>query len=227
MIHIDGDPLTYRRRLKHDAAKFKDASTDSQKGDIAHRHLLLQKRLVLFQEIQSCFMPEVIGLCMSAADTQSPESLHLFLPHEAHLPLSLTAAGQHLLSIESKLRHAQASDSLTELCQSLTVYSHPRMSKIQEATGQKALMRANTLLQKSKDWTDVIANKYRVARSTLLQLQGPGSWELHFKELKTEDVRPMTDSEERPNASKKLKANPPSVSHQTLSKPVSYKCISS
>ena len=162
-------------------------------------------------------MPEVIGLRMSAADTQSPESLRLFLPHEARIPLSLTAAGQHLLDIKSKLRHAHASDSLTELRQSLAVYSHLRMSKIQEATGQKALTRANTLLQRSKDRTDVIANKYQVARQTLLKLQGPGTWELHFKDLKTEDVRPMTDPEERPNATKKSKADRPSVGHRTLS----------
>jgi hypothetical protein len=119
--------------------------------------------------------------------------------------------------IEAKLRNAQALDALGELRQSLAVYSHLRLSKIQEATGQRALTRANALLQKSKARTDAIADKYRVARAALMKLKDPGEWELHLRELKTEDVRPMTDSKDQTNTAKRKKTDPTSFGHRTLS----------
>jgi hypothetical protein len=172
---------------------------------------------VLFQEVQNRFMPEAVGRRTSAAGTQFPESLCLVLPHHLPSSLSLTTSGRHLLMIEAKLRNAQALDALGELRQSLAVYSHLRLSKIQEATGQRALTRANALLQKSKARTDAIADKYRVARAALMKLKDPGEWELHLRELKTEDVRPMTDSKDQTNTAKRKKTDPTSFGHRTLS----------
>ncbi|KAF9509446.1 hypothetical protein BS47DRAFT_1396881 [Hydnum rufescens UP504] len=149
-----------QHHLTNDIARLKGVGTDTQKADVAHRSLLLQKRLVLFQDAQNCFMPEAVGCRLPTSETSTPQSLCLFLPHDLAVPLSLTPSGKHLLTVEAQLQHAQVSDALSELHQSLAVYSHLRMSKIQEATGQRALTQANNLLQKSKAHTDAIAKKY-------------------------------------------------------------------
>ncbi|KAF9514082.1 hypothetical protein BS47DRAFT_1392825 [Hydnum rufescens UP504] len=158
-------------------------------------------------------MPEAVGSHLPASETSTPQSLCLFLPHDLTVPLSLTPSSQHLLTVKAQLQHAQVSNALSELHQSLAVYSHLRMSKIQEATGQRALTQANNLLQKSKAHTDAIAEKYRVARAALMKLKGHGEWELCLQDLKNDDMRAMTEPGEHANSTKWRTTDPTSFGH--------------
>lgn len=206
-----------RRRLCFEASKLKSSSTDTQKANVEHRRLILQKRIAAFRDIQCLHMPEVAPFLLSDTriDHNTPETLPLYLPHE--LPLA-SRSSQNLCNAEAKLRFAQATDALAELRRSLSVFAHLRSFKIREVRGQRANTRANTLVEKSQSRTNAIAARYRDARDAYFKLEGSGAWEQQLQILKKEDIRPMVDHEERPQKSAaQMRKEGPREGHRVLS----------
>lgn len=142
----------------------------------------------------------------SLPDTNStpfPELWPLVLP--SVVPLRLRPAGslgESLAAIERRLRFAQATDALSDLCQRICVRSHLLRYKKNQVSGQQQSTRANALLRTAENKIKTAAERYRRARKAHLALLDGASNEdtAHLRELKDGDIRALDDSEINPNA---------------------------
>jgi hypothetical protein len=100
-----------------------------------------------------------------------------------------------LATIEDRLRHAEASDSLEDLRHHLRTRSFTNRFKIANVTGQIHNTRAQESQHCIDDKGRVAELRYRRAREALLKLRGKGSWEDSLKVLEQSDVRALNERE--------------------------------
>ncbi|KAF9505874.1 hypothetical protein BS47DRAFT_1306050, partial [Hydnum rufescens UP504] len=124
--------------LSFEVHKLKSSSTDTQKANVKHCQLALQKRLAGFCSIQTLHMPEVAALLLSDSrvNPDTPETSPLYLPHELLLTSCSLSLNSNLAIVEAKLHFAQVTDSLAELRHALSVFAHLKSYKIREVWGQ-------------------------------------------------------------------------------------------
>ena len=119
--------------------------------------------------------------------------MELPLPSSIPPPLRASTCPAPVVSIEERLREAQAFESLDDARRYLRQRTFASGFKIKNITGQRANTRA-------RQWINTINSKvvaaklsYRHARSRLLSLRGPGVWEQTLKVLSDADVRGVNE----------------------------------
>ncbi|KAF9512236.1 hypothetical protein BS47DRAFT_1363255 [Hydnum rufescens UP504] len=108
-------------RLCVETSKLKSSSTDTQRANVEHHQLALQRCLATFHGIQKLHMPETISLLLSdtRVDQNTLETIPLYMLNKLHLMPNEIPLNPHpdsgLFHVEAKLRFAQATDALAEL----------------------------------------------------------------------------------------------------------------
>ncbi|KIP01314.1 hypothetical protein PHLGIDRAFT_55306, partial [Phlebiopsis gigantea 11061_1 CR5-6] len=161
----------------------------------------LRRKILELRKAQLMYMP---GLsmhvrfredgCPDHLASLDAEHIPLYLPSDPALAgVQLTASSKELVDLESRLREAQAQEALDDLRSVLRTRTFANKYKIKNVTGQRSNVRA-------RSWQDTInrratacAAQYRRARTALLILRGPGTWERSLKVLEDNDIRAIND----------------------------------
>jgi hypothetical protein len=168
------------------------------------RQTILFRPIQRFREIQQVYMPG-----FDAKGTAHQEHLASSKPSDAvhvedcklYMPSDLSVANRRkycpggLATIEDRLRHAEASDSLENLRHHLCTRSFTNRFKIANITGQIHNTRARESQHRIDDKVRVAELQYRRAREALLKLRGKGPWEDSLKVLDHLDVRALNERE--------------------------------
>lgn len=172
------------------------ATTSTQIAALTRRRTVLLKDIQKFHQIQTSYMPGLRRFqrenSTPPADFSSqPELLPLNLPSSipSNSREDICTAGVD--SIETRLREAQCSESLADLRTQLIKRTYTNKYKERTASSQRAYTRFRTLQNQTEVKIKSAQTVYNTARSALLALKGPGSWEDQYQVLKREDVRGM------------------------------------
>ena len=135
-------------------------------------------------------MPTLAGLLPTAelgdAEMQS-ENILLYLPSAVGSRIPVMGG---LAEKETRLRLAQADDALAELRRLLRITVGLRDYKYtQLGPSQRAGTRARSLISRFQGKIDRCAERYRAARSALLNLDANGDWSQRLFELRKEHVK--------------------------------------
>lgn len=131
----------------------------------------------------------------------NPEDVQLWLPSEIASDQRRAACIEGLPEIELQLRTAQCGSSLEGLRQALRVKTRMVYFKNKNIRGQREGTRSRSIIDRIHKRAIHFVQKYRAARHAKLRLEGPGSWEETYRELRNEDIRGF--------ASGKPKTKPP------------------
>jgi hypothetical protein len=118
-----------------------------------------------------------------------PEAIPLRLPSALPSFIQKTSPFQ-LVPIESRCRLAQANDALSELRRLLRVtmtLGHYKTNDVPPSQQEKT--RASKLTGRFWDKVYRCAERYKVARNSLLALDPMGEWKTYLLELKDDDIR--------------------------------------
>lgn len=135
-----------------------------------------------------------------AVDTQAPDPLVVRLPSTIPTVPRTTICSAELLSMEKELRIAQADSSLDSVRMWLRHQTHGFQFKRKNVSGQRAVTKAYSKIQKVAKNIRQAARTYRVARQALVDLGVPvgedaGEYR-RFKVLLESDLRsPTLDKE--------------------------------
>ena len=147
-----------------------------------------------------------------------PEKILLYLP--SSLPNSVEY-DRRLLEIEWKLRHAQCTDALDDLRDSIRLRSYIYIDKRRFQRGQKANTCSRSILMRCDEKVTAAADRYRAGRGALLNLSpllDKVGWQSALRVLLHEDTLGMSiDSEDTRNKKRKRSSNRPSEGHRTVS----------
>ena len=105
-----------------------------------------------------------------------------------------------LQDIEWRLRHAQAHDALNDLRRHLRLCSHLFQYKDRFVRGQRENTRARNVIALAQEKVDADAERYRCARSALVNLSrslGKSGWESTLRVLEDDDIRLMSKGDPR------------------------------
>ncbi|KAF8958754.1 hypothetical protein BDZ97DRAFT_1668023 [Flammula alnicola] len=190
-------------------------ATDKQKTNLKLRMSTLKRKIEAWIEVQHMYIPSLRMVRARAHDAMDEQ---LEIPaHEVllRLPSSLTSTtpcDMRLLSIEWKLRQAQASDALDDLREGLRLRSYVLIDKARFQHGQVANTRANTIVVRCQAKVNAAANRYCAARSALAGLAprlGVEGWENLVPELKKGDIRAAAaEDDDSEKARKKQRRKP-------------------
>lgn len=140
---------------------------------------------------------------------EHPEDQPLFLPSALDEQQSMLCV-PGLAEIEQRLREGQLQESLERIRIQLHIKSRLIGDKQRNVRGQRPNTRAISKINANEAKIVAFAEKYRAARRALLVLAGNGDWEIEFRELRKEDVRPLAPEHARPKPAKgKTKGNVP------------------
>ncbi|KAH6890716.1 hypothetical protein BKA70DRAFT_1120446 [Coprinopsis sp. MPI-PUGE-AT-0042] len=170
----------------------------------------LQRKIDSWVSLQNSFMPPTVAL-RQAVDKQArvdegPEHIPLFLP--SSLCIHVAKFDRKLFACEQEYRVAQAETTLHQLRGLILLRTHMHKSKARYGSGHRYMTRSNSLLSDVNTRIAQTAERYRLARSCLVQLAtvtGNTSWANSLKELAQSDVRGLTDEDEGGEGQKKLK----------------------
>ena len=133
---------------------------------------------------------------------RQPENQTLFLPsHVTPSPRSIS----HLRAIETRLRVAQADDTLTETRRLLRItlgLADYRWTQVGHGQGPRT--RARALVDRYKARLQLAAEAYRAARGALVQLDPLGPWIGRLRELQDGDIRWPTREEGEAQSTREL-----------------------
>jgi hypothetical protein len=116
------------------------------------------------------------------------------------LPSTIPPSNRDLLCtnniahIEAELRKGQCRDSLDKLRRQLHTKSHFVKHRNLDLRGQQANTRANSFLAQLNSKINAAAEKYRVARSALLELVGTSELDWEFQSLEAKDIVAPVDT---------------------------------
>jgi hypothetical protein len=135
---------------------------------------------------------------LASSNPSSPvhvEDSKLYMPSDLSVSDCRKYCPDGLATIEDRLRYAEASDSLENLCHHLRTRSFTNRFKIANVTGQIHNTRACETQHGIDDKVRAAEFQYRRARDALLKLQGRGPWEDTLQELAQSDVRALNERE--------------------------------
>jgi hypothetical protein len=157
-------------------------------------------------------MPGLVGFLSETSkdnlemiDQEKPERMKLYLPSSIKTGTRDSVCTVQLMKIESELRHAQCYDALKGLRTQLRQRGYAGRVKRRQGGGQRYWLKSNTFLQQVNRRVKVYADMYKRARSAYLSLVGSGRWEQALQELKTEDIRGVSESLVREDEAETLK----------------------
>jgi hypothetical protein len=169
------------------------SSTNKQKADLVERSTSLYRRIQGWRKTQLSYTPFVARLLPNSGsdndgDTQQPESTPLYLP--SALPRRAHSDIRRALEIETRLRVAQADDSLAEIQRLRRVITGLWQFKKLNLSGEgnKPNTRVRTTHNRLQAKIQHFAARYQAARLALSQLDPEGAWQGWFLELKDMDI---------------------------------------
>ncbi|KAJ8515304.1 hypothetical protein ONZ45_g7245 [Pleurotus djamor] len=165
--------------------RFHKDKTVLQAAELQEKRNTLCRQIMAWREEQREHMPS-IGVSDRSIPSTNPELIPLRLPSSVP-PSSLLKS---LRKKEKRLRLAQVHDSLLELRRLLRItagLSHFKNTQV--GYGQSAKTRAQTQINRFKSKVNLVANRYRDARSALSTLDPQGTWTTKFLPLGQDDCR--------------------------------------
>jgi hypothetical protein len=190
--------IIYRRLLQ---AMSKLKSSNQRDLDLQDKRNALRARIEKWQQVQQVYMPGMAELRLDSNTGSTdyisyPERTPLHLPSSLPLRSRLAIAGG-LVDKERRMRTAQADDALADLKRMLRItmglwhYKHKQIGP-----SQRTSTRARTMINRYREKINRCADRYRTARSALLQLDPNGDWSIRLQELKHEDIKPPRRDED-------------------------------
>lgn len=119
----------------------------------------------------------------------NPEDVELWLPSRIPTRQRQSACMEGLPEMEARFRTAQCNGSLDGLRRTLRVKTRMVYFKNKNVRGQREGTRSRAIIDRVHKRAIRFVQKYRVARRAKLELEGPGDWEITYRELRNEDVR--------------------------------------
>lgn len=173
------------------------------------KRVLLYRKILKWATLRSQFMPEAPSLVTSAAlDNTEPSEIPV-KDFCLGLPSTLSAQGRgtlhpsfRLIEIETRLRIAQAQDSLSNLRSLLRRKKGSYTYKKSSARGVWENTRARNIINQFEEKIKKTVARYHAARLALEALDPDGEWSKWLKPLKDTDVT-MPDDEEPHSISKR------------------------
>jgi hypothetical protein len=193
-----------RRQALRLEVKGKQKQTLLQKTSIVERRTVILKRIQRFREIQQVYMPgfdpKNHAHTERLASTDPSRSAHVE-DSKVYMPSELSESDRRkycpggLATMEDRLRHAEASDSLENLRHQLRTRSFTNRFKVANVTGQVHNTRARETQHRIDNKVRAAELQYRRARAALLVLRGKGPWEETLRVLEQSDVRALNERE--------------------------------
>ncbi|KDQ52704.1 hypothetical protein JAAARDRAFT_198051 [Jaapia argillacea MUCL 33604] len=175
--------------------------TTLQAAELQNRQTGLQQKVDWFYKLQAIHMPGVEAIREAEAirirSTQStgPENAKLYLPSDLSTVMRSRGCSSGLVSLEARLRHAEAVDALHNVWNYLRMQTYLSKFKIKNITGQIANTRACSMLSQVESKITSSVSRYCRSRAAYMALQGPGQWEKVLQVPKPEDVRGLNESD--------------------------------
>ena len=197
-----GSWLTYtRRKLQSVLASL---TSDLPPTSVVELRTSFRRRLVKFCQLQVQYQREVIPLLAqlpeTGEDVDAVQTTPLYLP--SSLPLDvLDKSSKRLISMEAELWIGQCHDSLVQLRTKLTAQARLHKYKYVHVRHQAPNTRSRNLVNRVNAKIKTVVAKYRHALAMLKALDPDGKlgWRSEFLELRSQDVRGMSQAE-LPNA---------------------------
>lgn len=182
---------------------FASVTSDPPPTSAVELRTSFRRRLVKFRQLQAQYQPEVVPLLAQLLETGmnvDVQAIPLYLPSSLP-PDILGRCSKRLVSMEAELWIGQCHDSLVQLHTKLTAQARLLKYKYVHVRHQASNTRSRNLLNRINVKIDAIAGKYRHAFATLKVLDPGGmlEWRSDFLELRSQDVRGMSQAE-LPNA---------------------------
>ncbi|KAI0039074.1 hypothetical protein FA95DRAFT_1504685 [Auriscalpium vulgare] len=170
--------------------------TPASKATLKERQNVLRHRITAWRAIQQIYMPGTANLLTSATDSPGdaapdPSKITLLLPSELSHPLRASVCVPGLAEKETRLRRAQAEDSLHQVRRFLRVslgLRHYKRVHV-DGPGQKANTRARGMIDRLEDKKKRYIARYRASHSALCALEPDGDWTSTLHQLKDDDIR--------------------------------------
>ena len=172
---------------------------------------MLRVKIKHWEQIRGVYMPRLQQRQMEQERTSSrmlhaehfqpppasnhPEHVDLWLPSSLSPMSRVSVSSARLIDVEEKLRTAQRSDALENLCHILRVKSRMVLFKNKNIRGQRDGMRSQSVIDQVHARAHAAATKYHFARLAKLSLSGPGAWESTLHVLLDSDVHAYSDPE--------------------------------
>lgn len=159
-----------------------------------------RRRFVKFRQLQTQYQPEVTSLLAqrstAGTDIDAIQDTPLYLPSSLP-PEVLRECSKRLVSMETELRIGQCHDSLVQLRTKLTAQARLLKYKYIHVRHQAPNTRSKDLLKQVNFKIEVFSSKYRHAFTMLQALDpdGTSGWRLELLELRSQDVRGLSQAE--------------------------------
>ncbi|TFY51020.1 hypothetical protein EVJ58_g10780 [Rhodofomes roseus] len=185
-------------RLRYEAKKLGEHSTDKQRATVTERLNVMRRRLEAWFNVQQAYIAGAQSLrearlhAAARGKDVAAYDIPLLLPSDVVHALSVDPA---LQDCEWRLRYAQAHDALNDLRRHLRLSSHLYHFKDRFVRGQRENTRARSIIKTVQDKVDEDAARYCRARTALLTLSqalGKTGWQDTLKDLADDDVRLMS-----------------------------------
>lgn len=198
-----------RRQLKVFAAEQANVPKSLRTTALEDQRKILKEKLQNWETVRTIYMPGLLQIQTDAglnptaiwSSNPNPEDVRLWLPSEISPEQRRAACAEDLPDMELQLRTAQCGSSLEGLRQALRIKTRMIYFKNKNVRGQRDGTRSRSIIDRVHKRAIQFVQKYRAARQAKLSLEGPGSWEETYRELRNEDIRGF--------ASGKPKKNPP------------------
>lgn len=200
--------LSPRRRLKVFANEQEGIPKSLQTTALQDQRKILQERIQHWEAVRGVYMPGLLQIQTNLganpialwSSNPNPEEVELYLPSAIPSKLRNAACIQKLPDMELQLRTAQCCSSLQGLRQALRVKTRMVYFKNKNIRGQKEGTRSRSIIDRVHKRAIRFVQKYRAARQAKFNLEGPGDWELIYRELRNEDVRGLTSTKPKKKA---------------------------
>ena len=181
--------------------------SDAQKATLFERRGSLLHQIKKWHDLQAIYMPGVLNASVSnmeSPQTEKAETIKLWLPSQLENPNERTSlCSPGVINSEKELRFGQLQDSLDNLRKARRVRRGLVLfHKVQiSGEGQKTQTKARAAIQALQDRIDKSVQRYRTARTALLQLDPGGNWKEIYLPLDDADNRGQSKEPEEVLAS--------------------------
>lgn len=159
----------YSNRIQVRKLPLFDPPLAGEQEKLDSARLKLHHNIVKWRELQFTKFP-LLRDKLDSVDSSMPEQLPLHLPSSFSQPFRSALGLDAAASIEYRLREAQAHDALTKLRAKIQEQNYNLAFKVHNVHGQARNTRAQAILSKLEAEKKNIADKYRIAHISLLNL---------------------------------------------------------
>jgi hypothetical protein len=188
---------TDRWRITSDLKTFGKHITDKQALEIFQRRSSLSSRISTHRNCAALFLDILLdGLHVSASIAEEtdgrPELARLYMPSQLGSSLSLTPRSLHAKDLELKLRRVTCLRALSRVRTTSIQKAQMITSKQQQARGEVANTRAQTMIARLSDRVDLAMWEYENSRKALGRLAPSTRDTKIFKELTSGDLKGLS-----------------------------------